>query len=80
MTDFQKQHGPFAVKPMTDWPNGPKVLYTCDAESRIAQVKESTDFDWLRAVMLDRDVQSTVRLAAERRLRKLHKQSNASAE
>lgn len=67
---IQHQHGPFARK--SEYPAfGRDYTVTCDGQDRIRMVKESTDPDWLRAVIRDRDVQSTVRLAAERRLRKL---------
>jgi hypothetical protein len=73
VTELQRKHGPFAVPPPAYWPNGPHALYTCDASSRTALVKESTDAEWLQAVIRDRDVQASVRLAAERRLRRINK-------
>lgn len=71
MTALQKHHGPFAeIAP----PGCPvRTVVTCDAASRLSLIKSNTDPEWLRAVIRDRDVQSTVRLAAERRLRKLAK-------
>jgi hypothetical protein len=69
---IQLQHGPFAQA--LDYPVfGRDYTVTCDGQDRIRLVRASTDPDWLRAVLRDRDVQSTVRLAAERRLRKLAK-------
>jgi len=47
--------------------------FICDAESRLAHVKTSTDADWLKQVILHRDTQISVRLAAERRLRWVNK-------
>lgn len=44
---------------------------TCEAQSRLAKIKESTDIAWLRQVLAWADNQLAVRLAAERRLRKL---------
>lgn len=71
LTDIQKKHGPFAKDvSWMKWP-GRDYVVTCDAKDRINQVKESCDADWLQAVIRDRDVQATVRLAAERRLRKV---------
>lgn len=77
MTDFQKQHGPFAKACPASWGLKLDCLHTCDAASRIDLVKESADAEWLQAVIKDRDVQSSVRLAAERRLRWLHKNIKA---
>jgi hypothetical protein len=45
----------------------------CDAESRLALVKQSTDADWLERVIGFRNTQKSVRLAAERRLRWVNK-------
>lgn len=56
---------PFAVKVMNN------DCICCDADSRLARVKASTDVAWLRSVLAHRDTQRTVVLAAERRLRKL---------
>lgn len=44
---------------------------TCDTESRIDAIKSSSDITWLRAVLAWPENQLTVRLAAERRLRRL---------
>lgn len=71
LTALQQKYGPFAVPVSPHWGIDRDHMLTCDSESRLSQVKQSTDPDWLRAVIRDRDVQSTVRLAAERRLRKL---------
>lgn len=71
LTALQQQHGPFAEPKPAHYPGTSDHMTTCDAESRLSLVKQSTDPDWLRAVIRDRDVQSTVRLAAERRLRKV---------
>lgn len=71
MNETQIKHGPFAVDVRhLHWP-GTEFVVTSDGQERIRMVKESNDPEWLQAVIRDRDVQSTVRLAAERRLRKL---------
>jgi hypothetical protein len=44
---------------------------TCDAATRLAHVKASTDKSWLNRVMRDSNTQVNVRQAADRRLRKL---------
>lgn len=69
LTELQKQHGPFASAAPAGWPV--PVVITGDGGDRVRLVRESTDPEWLRAVIKDRDVQTSVRLAAERRLRKL---------
>jgi len=73
MNAIQLAHGPFAKD--VSWMNWPGKSYviTSDGRDRLRLVKESTDPEWLRAVIRDRDVQSTVRLAAERRLRRISK-------
>ncbi len=71
LTDCQKKYGPFA-SPVPERFGLDHVL-TCGVEDRLREVKRSTDIDWLREVIRDRDVQTTVRLAAERRHRKLMK-------
>jgi hypothetical protein len=69
LNEIQLKHGPFAKDvSWMRWPGRDHVL-TCGVDDRIKQVKESTDADWLKAVIRDRDVQATVRIAAERRLR-----------
>lgn len=73
LTPIQLKHGPFAVDRPAHWPGGPRVLHINDAESRLVLVKKSCDADWLTAVIRDRDVQVTIRLAAERRLRWVNK-------
>lgn len=50
------------------WCNG-----TCDAESRLMQIKASADMEWLKRVVAYRENQKSVQQAAERRLRKLMK-------
>lgn len=47
------------------------VISICDAGSRLDRVRKSSDRVWLDRVARDRDSQTNVRLAAERRLRKL---------
>ena len=47
----------------------------CDAASRLNKIKGSTDRVWLEQVIKHRDTQTTVRLAAGRRLRKLQQGS-----
>lgn len=44
-----------------------------DAETRIGRIKTSSDVAWLRSVLAWPDNQVSVRVAAERRLRKLAK-------
>ena len=44
---------------------------TCDAQDRITQIQQSSDVSWLRAVLAWPENQLNVRLAAERRLRRL---------
>jgi hypothetical protein len=45
-----------------------------DAESRLEEIKRSTDITWLRKVLAWPDNQVSVRAAAERRLRKLQRE------
>lgn len=73
LTPIQQLHGPFAVDCPSWWPSGPKVLVTQAVADRLHLVQESTDADWLTAVIRDRDVQVKVRLAAKRRLRWVNK-------
>lgn len=75
MTDFQKKHGPFA-KASPGWIV--PITVTCEAGDRIRLVRESTDPEWLVAVIKDRNMQTTVRLAAERRFNKLRKEQLAA--
>ena len=49
-------------------------VQTADARPRTEKVRDSTDSEWLRAVIAWPHTQKTVRLAAERRLRKLARQ------
>ena len=70
MTAIQLKYGPFAKERPAFWPNGPTHLETCGVEDRLALVKESTDQEWLAAVLVQAG-QKTVRLAAARRLTKL---------
>lgn len=51
---------------------GIEYTYTCDAESRLRMVK-NFNIDQLKAVLALTDIQKQVRLAAERRLRKLER-------
>jgi hypothetical protein len=76
MTPIQKQYGPFARA--VDWP-GMTHTTTCGAADRLFDVRRSQDLEWLQAVIKDRDVQTTVRLAAERRLRKLGGDARAAS-
>lgn len=73
MTDIQKQHGPWAWQPPKEWGVNTGVLITQCASDRLNAIKASTDPEWLRAVVADRDSQVAVRTAADRRLRKLQK-------
>lgn len=73
MTDLQKKSGPFAVPVPPGFPIKQAHLTICAAASRLDLLKKSTDANWLQAVIRDRDVQATVRLAAQRRLRAITK-------
>lgn len=77
MNATQLKHGPFAqASPGWIVP----FVVVGDAVDRIRLVKQSTDADWLKAVIRDRDCQATVRLAAERRLRWVTKAVKTLAE
>lgn len=67
LTAIQKQHGPFAI--VDDVCGKATVMVWATVEDRVHLVKKSTDADWLQAVIRDRDMQASVRIAAERRLR-----------
>jgi len=64
LTEIQLKYGPFA-EAVQHWPGRDHVV-TCDAESRLDLIKSATDLDWLQAVIRDRDVQASVRLAVGR--------------
>ena len=78
MNPIQLKHGPFAIECPPHW--GLPYMVTCDAESRLDLVKESTSADWLKAVIKSRGTQKTVRLAAERRLRWLNVRMSEGAD
>jgi len=44
-----------------------------DAQARVQLVRQSSDVEWLGAVVKGRDIQMVVRLAAERRLKRVNK-------
>jgi hypothetical protein len=71
MTDFQKEHGPFASPKPSWWPGGPRVLVTAGVQDRLHLGADSDDAEWLAAVVEHIDTQKTVRQAAAARLRKL---------
>lgn len=72
LTELQMKYGPFAIPVPPRF--GLDHVVTCGVEDRLREVKRSTDIEWLREVIRDRDMQTTVRLAAERRHRKLMKE------
>lgn len=76
MNEIQKQYGPFAHATTF---GGATHCLTCDVVSRIAMVRQSIDAEWLAAVIKHRGTQKTVRLAAERRLRAVNRQSSGTA-
>jgi hypothetical protein len=51
----------------------PPGCQTCDGHDRVEEIKASTDVAWLRRVLAWPDNQLTVRMAAERRLRRLQR-------
>jgi len=53
---------------------GVKEFVTVDERERLSRIAESTNIPWLLQVAAWRDSQASVRLAAQRRLRKLSKQ------
>jgi len=69
MTSIQKEYGPFAKACISYCGRTHEV--TCEASERIQMVRESTDDEWLLAVIKHPHTQKTVKQSAERRLRKL---------
>jgi len=69
MSDTQKNPWVIPFK----WNGSTVAMEHCDAESRIAEIKRSEDVAWLRLVLAWKDSQISVRVAAQRRLRKLSK-------
>jgi hypothetical protein len=72
LTALQKQYGPFAQAAPASFAAMTHMVL-CDVDSRLSRVHESTDREWLDAVVRDGDVQLRVRMAAKTRLRKLVK-------
>jgi hypothetical protein len=66
---MKDQTSPWTKPAPAGWPV--REVTTCDAATRLDQVKASTDKAWLNRVMRDPDTQANVRHAADRRLRKL---------
>lgn len=78
MNEIQKKHGPFAVDVgWMHWP-GTSFVVTSDVSDRLRLVRESSDPEWLAAVVAMLDVQKAVRQAAERRLRRMNDPSSAT--
>ena len=79
MTAIELKYGPFASEPPKFWPNAPAYLLTCGVEDRIKLVKQSTDWEWLAAVLKTAE-QKTVRVAAARRLKALNVRMSEGAD
>jgi uncharacterized protein (DUF305 family) len=70
---IQKQFGPFAKEIPKSWGVNMTHMSLTDAEGRKRVVMESTDADWLQAVIDHHDTQKSVQLAAQRRLKWVNK-------
>jgi hypothetical protein len=68
---IQLKHGPFALPASKGWPLS--HMMEVDAQARVQLVRQSSDVEWLGAVVKGRDIQMVVRLAAERRLKRVNK-------
>lgn len=69
MNAIQKKFGPWAHPAPKSY--GTTHTKTCDAQSRLQEIRKSSDREWLRAVIKNRDTQKTVRTAARARLRRV---------
>lgn len=58
-----------------DGQGGTQMLYHLAADDRLRAVKSCTDLEVLREALGASDLQKTVRLAIERRIRKLERQA-----
>jgi len=70
---IQLKHGPFAEPVPKAWGLNMTHMAVSDVEGRNRRVKESTDAEWLAAVIAHHDTQKTVRVCAERRLKQVNK-------